>query len=189
MALISLEDNRENWQDETLLQKDRWLPRAKRACMFVRPGERVLDLGCGYQLSRPFLEPACSYTPCDISQRTPDTIVCDLNNGEFPEGQFDAVLVLGVWEYTPNIDFILDKLRQQAKKVIFSYCMSNDTSEQMIQQRTKFRWLTHWNASELDNMFKRHQFKLVHAEVIDKSKHFDQILGVLANMEKATESK
>ncbi|WP_319533456.1 methyltransferase domain-containing protein [uncultured Cohaesibacter sp.] len=116
MSLISLEDNRENWQDETLLQKERWLPRAKRACMFVRPGEHVLDLGCGYQLPRQFLEPACTYTPCDISQRTPDTIVCDLNKGEFPEGQFDTALVLGVWEYTPNIDFILDRLRQQVKK-------------------------------------------------------------------------
>lgn len=181
MALVTLEQNRENWEGADLLQNEPWLPRAQKASMFVMPGEKVLDLGCGLQLPRQFLEQKCTYLPCDMVQRTPDTIVCDLNKNEFPEGQFDSVLMLGVLEYIPDIEFVLKKLQTCSKKVIFTYCLPKTLTPRTLELRSSYRWLTHWTAPQLDTYIKQHNFKLAHMEVISQTSVFRQVLGVLVN--------
>jgi hypothetical protein len=50
----------------------------------IRPGSRVVDVGAGAQALRSALPPHCTYVPIDIVQRTPDTVVCDLNREDPP---------------------------------------------------------------------------------------------------------
>lgn len=70
----------ERWVNLT----ESWDPRIARMAGAIKPNSRVLDLGCGIQKLREYLPAGCSYTPCDVTQRTPDTIVCDFNQGELP---------------------------------------------------------------------------------------------------------
>ena len=54
----------------------------------------------------------------------------------------------------------------------------------MISTRTSYRFLTHWTATELDALVRRHGFKFVHIEELSTNPAYKQILGILSNTEK-----
>ncbi|MES0812694.1 hypothetical protein ABLO27_24590 [Roseibium sp. SCPC15] len=184
MQALTIEDNFRNWETDKLLKTNEWLPRAEMAVSYVKPGEQVLDLGCGYQLPKQFLDTSCNYVPCDVVARTEDTIIADLNKREFPTGNFDTTLILGVLEYIPDINFVFEKLAKQSRKVVFSYCVANIQTPEALSVRTTNRWLTHWNSKDLDTTFRRHRFKLAEVKTISRWTHSTQVLGILVNSNK-----
>ncbi len=96
------------------------LARARAAASFVAPGSRVLDLGCGAMILREELPKDCSYTPVDLWQRHPDIIVANLNEGEFPEGAWDTIVILGVIEYLENPSLVLRTAHLRAQQLIIT---------------------------------------------------------------------
>ncbi|MGF1641895.1 MAG: FkbM family methyltransferase [Rhodospirillales bacterium] len=79
--------------------------RVRLAAPLVAPASRVLDVGAGVMALRDRLPPDCRYVPSDLLPFDPATVVCDLNDGGFPDGTFDVVVLLDI------IEFVHDPVR------------------------------------------------------------------------------
>lgn len=95
--------------------------RAQAAAGLIVPGASVLDLGCGPMALRALLPPSCRYTPADLVARSEDTVLVDLNQGQFPEGRFNVAVLLQVLEYMHQPEQVLANCRQAASTLILSY--------------------------------------------------------------------
>ena len=112
---MTLDDRR--WVDVT----DRWPGRLRAAASLIHPGESVLDIGAGAEGLKARLDPSCPYTPADQHQRTPDTVIVDLEHPITVIGPFDVVALLGVLEYVADPLTALRNCRDLARHLVVSY--------------------------------------------------------------------
>jgi hypothetical protein len=101
-----------------------WERRAQIVGGFVPAGSHVLDLGAGLEALARHIPESCRYTPADVVRRSERTVVADVNRGEFPEGTFDVVAALGLFEYVHHVKRLLATIRERAPMLITSYCTS-----------------------------------------------------------------
>lgn len=88
-----------------------WLDRSEIAARFIRPGDTVLDLGCGAQTLRRFLPASVGYIPVDRVKLHPDTWVADLDSDfELPERPFNVVTCIGLFTHLKNPEALLSRL-------------------------------------------------------------------------------
>jgi len=127
--------------------RDAWGESAAIAARFVRPHTRVLDVGCGRMLLRNYLPPDCHYVPADLIGWSPEVTVVDLDRGEFPRGNFDYIVALGVLEYTLNPARILRQARANGFHLIVSFCHPEPNAD--LAWRRKRRWINDFPAEEL----------------------------------------
>jgi len=95
--------------------------RAHLAAAVIAPESRVLDLGAGSMALRGVLPAGCRYTPADLVQFAPDTIVVDLNAGGFPDGVFDVVAMIDVVEFLHDPGAVLTAAGRAAPRLVVSY--------------------------------------------------------------------
>lgn len=90
-----------------------WDERTKVLAAFIPNGERIIEFGAGRRSLERYLPPGCSYTPSDLTDRGPGTIVCDLNQRPFPDLRRVAPSVAvfgGVLEYVKDVPSLVDWL-------------------------------------------------------------------------------
>ena len=114
--------------------------------------ESVMDLGSGNQNLQPYFESKdIKYSPVDIKQRYPNTLVANFNNGEFPLIDTDLSMMLGVLEYILDVpEFIKLVVSHTKKYVIFSYWDIDDRKE---LDTKKWYWKNYYKVSEIIDMF------------------------------------
>ena len=100
-----------------------WERRAQIVGGFVPAGSHVLDLGAGLEALARHIPETCRYTPADLVRRSERTVVADVNRGEFPDGDFDVVAALGLFEYVHNVRRLLATIHQRAPVLVTSYCV------------------------------------------------------------------
>lgn len=101
----------------------------------LRPGDRVIDLGCGKQTVRRLLPADLHYIPVDRLPRTPDTLVMDLNR-DFPEGFYRVAVILGLIEYLEDAPTLLAWASKHTDFAIFSLNDCQDVEKQRRQHWT-----------------------------------------------------
>lgn len=84
--------------------------------------QSVVDYGAGKMYLREYLAPEVKYFPVDYIRRNEQTILCDLNQGVFPDIQSDAAICSGVLEfiYAPE-QLLLHVCKYTNKMIILSY--------------------------------------------------------------------
>ncbi len=95
--------------------------RARRAAPFIATGEHVLDVGAGVMALRHAIAPGCRYQPADLLAFAPETLVVDLNDGQFPDGAFDVAVFLDVVEFLHDPRATLAAAANAAERLIMSY--------------------------------------------------------------------
>ena len=82
----------------------------------------VVDYGAGQMYLKTFLRPDVKYYPIDYIKRFDETIVCDLNKGEFPDLYTDAAVCNGVLEFLATSGGLLKHICEKTSKmIILSY--------------------------------------------------------------------
>jgi hypothetical protein len=87
-----------------------WSARTDLIAQLVPPDSRVIEFGAGRRHLEQRLPPGSTYTPLDLVDRGPGTIVCDLNNRPLPDLRERACTVAvfgGVLEYIRDVPSLL----------------------------------------------------------------------------------
>ncbi len=95
--------------------------RAAEAAPWIEPGAGVLDVGAGTMALRDAVAPDCKYVPADLLPFDPATVVIDLNDGGFPDGAHDVVVMLDVMEFVHDTDGVLRRAADAAPRLIVTY--------------------------------------------------------------------
>lgn len=154
----------------------RWKKRIEAMARFIRPGDSVLDLGCGQMWLKEFLSDDNSYTPCDYSDRGPGTVICDFNRGKFPPQDADVSFVSGCLEYVEDVEWFVGRIAAQSRCCVIAYCITSP--DKTLAERRQNAWKNHLSEAELIQLFERHgmtlserggQFMSSHIYVFDRS--------------------
>jgi|GEM_PF-4927130 len=92
----------------------------------------VMDLGAGNMHLRKILPEGTKYIPVDYRATSSETIVCDLNQYQFPDVKVDAIVAAGIFDYIVDKHWFLDSVTNCADKVIISYEGDNIPASDVI---------------------------------------------------------
>ncbi len=95
--------------------------RAALASTFVPGGCRLLDLGAGLMAIALRLKVGSAYTPVDLVRYAKATVLCDLNDGRFPDGEWDCALALELFGYIHDVPAILARIRAASARLVCTY--------------------------------------------------------------------
>jgi hypothetical protein len=132
--------------------------RAAFAAQFIPAGARVLDLGCGGLALRRLLPHGCAYRGCDGVAFDPDTLICDLEAGEFPANaaaDADVVVMLGLLDRIADAERLFAQLQRAGSTVLLS-CNPADLAGSEVSRGANNRF----GFYDLARLFDRHGFRI-----------------------------
>lgn len=141
--------------------------RAAFAAQFVPAGTRVLELNCGRMALRQFLPYGCQYRGCDLVARRPDTLVCDLNAGEFPTeaaAEADIIVMLGALETIIDAESLFTHPRFVRHDIVLSYCATDLTGQ---CNREGLGFVNHFSFFDLVRLFERFGLRIEYTASFD----------------------
>jgi hypothetical protein len=136
---------------------DEWDERTALMAGMIHPNTTILEFGAGKEHLRNFLPQGCIYQPSDIVARSPESIVCDLNQ-EFPklDKKWDYIVFSGVLEYIHDVQKLLKQVRAHCDTCILSYA-STDCLECMTT-RMRSGWVNHLSKDSFEAMLQNAGF-------------------------------
>nr|WP_321524042.1 methyltransferase domain-containing protein [uncultured Cohaesibacter sp.] len=115
----------ELWDEIAVTEQPTWENRASIFSHFIRPRDRVMDLGAGNQKLRKYIPSNCDYVPVDCTDKLDNTFVVDFNNEfKLPDGKFDVIVSLGFVEYMVDLDDFMEKLSTHSEGTYFLFTYS-----------------------------------------------------------------
>ena len=140
--------------------------RAGLAAPLVAPGSSLLDLGAGTMALGEVIGTDCRYQPADLLPYADNTIVVDLNQGQFPEGAWDAVAALELFEYIHDVPALLRRCRASARRLVFTYRLRD---RQDITARREKGWFNDFSHDDMRAMLQRTGWTAIIAEKVPGS--------------------
>lgn len=140
--------NKEFWQERIL----------KMSSMIDDNAKNILDLGCWECELEEYLPEGIQYYGCDYVKRREDTIVCDLNQYEFPQINFDVSYISGSLEYMKNLGWYFEQICKANLEVILSYSALEYFP--LIEKRKNKSWVNHLTIIEIIEYMKEQGFTL-----------------------------
>jgi hypothetical protein len=137
------------WANPAELKDDALETRAAAAARLVDPCSRVLDLGAGLTALARHLPAGCSYTPADLLQRAGNCQVVDLNQEQFPSGDYDVVTLLDVFEFIHDVPALLGRCRQAAGRLVCTY---RPGGNEALDARRQQGWFNDFTAMEFADL-------------------------------------
>lgn len=155
-----------HWSDPISFDAS-WNDRARVAAGLIPPGANVVEFGAGLRQLEGFLDPGVSYTPSDIVDRGPGTLVLDLNSRPLPPlRNADTAVFCGVLEYIADVSAVTRWLSGWASMCIATYncAHSSPRTPQRIAEvarRARSGWVNTFSEGELCALFAAAGFGLV----------------------------
>ncbi len=171
IATILQKTDYRRWSDHSNFEAS-WKPRTSRAAELVPSRSRVIEFGAGNRNLEQALDPSCTYTPSDIVDRGPGTLVCNLNERPLPDlgaDVYDVAAILGVLEYLRDVPSVLDWLAKQVPMCVVSYvCVEcNHRSLRGAREtltRLRAGWMNNYREDELRSLFEERGYQRVSVE-------------------------
>ena len=141
-----------------------WDGRTERIASLVVPGASIIEFGAGRMVIRDYLPESCKdkYTPSDIVDRGPGTLVCDLNADLPPDfGRHDVAIFSGVLEYVNDVSALISCLYQHTDQIIASYAVTESNK----RSRRARGWVNDFSSQEFVKIFENVGYICSHNEM------------------------
>ncbi len=141
-----------------------WDGRTERIASLVVPGASVIEFGAGRMVIKDYLPEGCKdkYTPSDIVDRGPGTLICDLNADVLPEfGRHDVAIFSGVLEYVNDVPRLICCLSNHTDKIIASYAVMESNK----RRRRARGWVNDFGSQDFLKIFKDAGYICDHNEI------------------------
>jgi hypothetical protein len=157
-----------------------WNARTAVIANLVPAGSRVIEFGAGRRYLERVLPSGCSYTPSDLVDRGPDTMVCDLNQRPLPDLRdraFTVAVFGGVLEYLRDVTSLVAWLEAIGiRSVVASFDpvpghlgLAGRVKEQ--RRRLYFGYMCNWTEEEL-----RRCFEEAHMQCVERRLWTNQVI-------------
>ncbi len=148
----------ERWSRADVMHTN-WEERTIRLSKHINKNSNVVEFGAGSAILKDVLDKTITYQPVDIIKRQENYLVCDLNVNPLAIDltHYDTVVFSGVLEYVYDIDLLFQELSRHITYVPLSYACSDICK----QDRLFNGWLSDYSSSELEEIFKKHAFKII----------------------------
>lgn len=141
------------------------------AAPLIPPGARVLDLGAGLEALERHLPASATYVPADVARLSARTMVVDVNAGQFPDGSYDVVTMLGLLELVHDVPALLRTAAGAAPTLVASYCTVTRWNR---DRRLEKGWFNDLTLSDLLDTFQATGWVVAWAGRLDAFEFFDQ---------------
>ena len=120
----------------------------------------VIDYGAGEMFLKTLLPAGCvEYYPIDYIRRSDETIVCDLNAGDFPAISADVSVLTGILELLSTCESLLRHVSATTKqKIILSYMTLEKFPD--IEGRRISAYVNHFTEQEVIDLMAQNGFAL-----------------------------
>ena len=168
IATFFKKTDRRRWADPRNIYAS-WESRNKELAALVPSNSRVIEFGAGKRVLERYLEPSCTYTPSDIIDRGPGTIVLDLNQRPLPDlgpDAYDVAVFSGVLEYVREVPAVLDWLTKYVTVCVLTYAPAKARGHSprgLLETigRLRHGWMNNYREEELRSLFYERDFELV----------------------------
>jgi hypothetical protein len=150
------------WSAITSLSPE-WDARTIAIAKLIPEHSSVLEFGAGRLVLPKYLSPGCSYTPSDICDRGPGTVICDLNQRPLPVfARHDVAVFSGVLEYVNDVHEVIANVGRSCRMVISSY-VTAPTGRGLLMRikRRRAGWVNDFTSKQFVAVFGRAGFRLV----------------------------
>jgi hypothetical protein len=159
------------WSNPESLEKW-WDTRTQKLARFIPPHSRVVEFGAGRRQLPLYLAPGCTYFASDLTQRSPDMIVCDLNRRPLPDLRqlnADVAVFAGVLEYVRDLPAVAAWLSEQTSMTVASYDHVKSkpaTAARIVElcRRRYFGYHSDYTLEELTAVFAGAGFRCVESD-------------------------
>ncbi|MDR2547750.1 MAG: hypothetical protein LBC96_09665 [Lachnospiraceae bacterium] len=129
--------------------------------------ESVVDLGAGNMNLKMFIHPDISYYPVDFKSRSDETIVCDLNKGEFPDIYADVYVLCAMLYYMEDPVALLKQCILFTEKKIIIALNSKNMADSPLAFTGGGGIKNHIYFDEIDDLLKQYCFESTSDIVIE----------------------
>lgn len=120
----------------------------------------LVDYGAGQMYLKKFLSEDVKYYPIDYMKRFEETIVCDLNTGNFPNIKADASICNGVLEFLITAEDLLKHICKNTEQMIIISYMTVDRFPSVDARRAS-AYVSDLTEQDIINILKIGGFELI----------------------------
>ena len=145
--------DKSRWAAPTSLSPN-WDERTVALGRLIQADSSVLEFGAGRMILKQHRPTGCRYTPSDIVDRGPGTLVVDLNATELPEfPSHDVAVFSGVLEYVHDVPRLIRQVKLSCPTVVTSYVPVTDSTALASAQRLSRGWVNAYSSAEFRSLF------------------------------------
>jgi len=136
--------------------KPEWDSRAALAAGFVPDGASVLEIGVGKGAFRGLVREKCDrYLGMDLEPLDRETRKMNLDVDDIPEGDWEFIALLGVFEYLHLPLAAISKVCDAAKSIVTTYCFRRNEilPGESMAERGQRGWVNDLNEQEFVSFF------------------------------------
>ncbi len=134
-----------------------WDNRTKILASYIPTNSNIIEFGAGRLVLKKYLPQNCNYTPSDLTDRGPGTIVLDLNAKQLPEFEhYDYAVFSGVLEYVNNVPKLIKHLSNYVEAFAFSYA----SKDKFPKDRGYHGWVNQFSEAELIAILNGNNYQL-----------------------------
>jgi hypothetical protein len=167
--------DRRRWGDPSSYKPD-WSSRARLAAPLIPDGARVLEIGVGTSNLRDLIRHRCSYTGADLEPLDADTIPLDIGEDPLPQGQYDCIVALGVFEYLYKLPIAAAKIAAATDRIVLSYCCAREGAANIASARNGRGWVNDLSEVEFTQVFASLGFGIASRTPFNTADDFEQII-------------
>ncbi len=166
-AMTSPSTDLARWADADRLASD-WDLRCRFAARFVRPGLRIIDIGCGRMAVERLFAPSL-YLPVDVVARDARTRVVDLNVQSLPAAWLDGMqlaTMLGVLEYLGDPGAVMAGLAARGVPLLASYACTDLAPD---ASRPDLGWVNAFDVAGIESLARAAGYRPVFRYVFERT--------------------
>ena len=110
------------------------------------------------------------YTPVDLVRYSKFTILADLNDGGFPEGEWDCALALELFEHIHDVPKLLVQIRSVAARLVCTYCCLEDVGD--LTERRERGYFNDFRRADLQSSFRAAGWQVIVSDADERQSIF-----------------
>lgn len=156
--------------------KANWSERSAIAACILPDGASILEIGVGAGHFREQVQNRCVYVGADLQPLDSITRMLNLDHDPLPQGGYDYIVSLGVFEYLHFPEVAAAKIAAGAANLVISYCCVRTEHQDYGNARKLRGWVNSFAEDGFTSLFEQHGYRIVSRIPFNVTEDFEQLI-------------